>query len=87
MHALYFVIGIGMDLSYLEQFNCIGAYTEAENKNSFKTVLSTIINKALLNTTVQVNLNDLSQKPTETDVSMFIYQAGTDKLLQTLTHF
>lgn len=81
-----FVIGIGMDLSYLEQFNCIGAYTEAENKNSFKTVLSTIINKALLNTTVQVNLNDLSQKPTETDVSMFIYQAGTDKLLQTLTH-
>ena len=81
-----FVIGIGMDLSYLEQFNCIGAYTEAENKNSFKTVLSTIINKALLNTTVQVNLNDLSLNPTETNVSMFIYEAGTDRLLQTLTH-
>ena len=81
-----FVIGIGMDLSYLEQFNCIGAYTEAEDKNSFKTVLSTIINKALLNTTAQINLNDSSLKPTETDVTLFIYETGTDKLLHTFTH-
>ncbi len=81
-----FVIGIGMDLSYLDQFNCIGSYTEAENKTSFKTVLSNIIKKALLNTTVQVNLNDLSLKPTETDVSMFFYKSGTDQLLHTFTH-
>ena len=39
-----------------------------------------------MNTTVQVNLNDLSLNPTETNVSMFIYEAGTDRLLQTLTH-
>lgn len=81
-----FVIGIGMDLSYLEQFNCIGAYTEAEDKNSFQTVLTTIIDKALLNTTVQVNLNDLNLKPTETDVTMFIYESGTNNLVHTLTH-
>ena len=81
-----FVIGIGMDLSYLEQFNCIGSYTEAEDKNSFKTVLEKIIQKALLNTTVQINLNDSSLKPTETDVTMFIYKSGTNELLQTLTH-
>lgn len=81
-----FVIGIGMDLSYLEQFNCIGAYTEAEDKNSFQTVLKTIIDKALLNTTVQVNLNDANQKPTETDVTMFVYESGTNNLIHTLTH-
>lgn len=81
-----FVIGIGMDLSYLEQFNCIGAYTEAEDKNSFQTVLKTIIDKALLNTTVQVNLNDENLKPTETDVTMLIYESGTDNLIHTLTH-
>ena len=81
-----FVIGIGMDLSYLEQFNCIGAYTEAEDKNSFQTVLKTIIDKALLNTTVQVNLNDANLKPTETDVTMFVYESGTNNLIHTLTH-
>ena len=81
-----FVIGIGMDLSYLEQFNCIGSYTEAEDKNSFKTVLEKIINKALLNTTAQINLNDSSHKPTETDVTMFLYKSETNELLQTLTH-
>ena len=81
-----FVIGIGMDLSYLEQFNCIGSYTEAQDKNSFKTVLEKIINKALLNTTVQINLNDSNLKPSETDVTMFIYKSGTNNLLQTLVH-
>ena len=58
-----FVIGIGLDLSYLEKFNCIGSFTEAENKKTFKSVLANIIDKALLNTSVQVNLNDLSLKP------------------------
>ena len=81
-----FVIGIGLDLSYLEKFNCIGSFTEAENKKTFKSVLTNIIDKALLNTTVQVNLNDLSLKPKETDVSMFFYRAGSEDLLYTHMH-
>ena len=81
-----FVIGIGLDLSYLEQFNCIGSFTEAENKLAFKSVLTNIIDKALLNTTVQVNLNDLSLQPKETNVSMLFYRAGTDEILYSYTH-
>ena len=81
-----FVIGIGLDLSYLEQFNCIGSFTEAENKLAFKSVLTNIIDKALLNTTVQVNLNDLSLQPKETNVSMLFYRAGTNELLYSYTH-
>ena len=81
-----FVIGIGLDLSYLEKFNCIGSFTEAENKKTFKSVLTNIIDKALLNTSVQVNLNDLSLKPKETDVSMFFYRAGSQELLYSYTH-
>ena len=81
-----FVIGIGLDLSYLEKFNCIGSFTEAENKKTFKAVLTNIIDKALLNTTVQVNLNDLALNPKETDVSLFFYRAGTKELLHTYTH-
>ena len=41
-----FVIGLGMDLSYLEKFNCIGEYAEAETKDAFQKVLENVVNKA-----------------------------------------
>ena len=81
-----FVIGLGMDLSYLDKFNCIGAYSEAETKDAFKNVLEKVINKALLATTVQININDINKIPKETDVTMFLYKAGTDSLAYTFTH-
>lgn len=81
-----FVIGLGMDLSYLEKFKCIGSYFEAESSEVFNTTLKTVINKTLLNTTVQINLNDITKKPTETDVTMFLYEAGTSNLKYTFVH-
>lgn len=81
-----FVIGLGMDLSYLEKFNCIGTYADAETPESFTLVLENIVAKALLNTTVQINLNDINGAPTETDVTMFLYEAGTSNLKYTFTH-
>lgn len=81
-----FVIGLGMDLSYLDKFNCIGTYTDAENKEAFKSALTSVISKTLLNTTVQINLNDINKKPLETDVTLFLYEAGTKNLKYTFTH-
>lgn len=81
-----FVIGLGMDLSYLEKFRCIGSYEDAETRESFEKVLQNVVQKALLNTTVQINLNDISGAPTETDVTMFLYEAGTTDLKYTFTH-
>lgn len=81
-----FVIGLGMDLSYLDKFECIGTYTDAESKAAFENVLSNILSKALLNTTVQINLNTVEGKPLETDVSMFLYEAGTTQLKYTYEH-
>jgi Ca-activated chloride channel homolog len=81
-----FVIGLGMDLSYLENFSCIGSYSDAEDKGSFKSVLTTIIEKILVRTTVQINLNDSDKKPTETNVTLFLYEAGTKNLKYTFTH-
>lgn len=81
-----FVIGLGMDLSYLDKFECIGSYTDAESKAAFENVLSNILSKALLNTTVQINLNTIDSKPLETDVSMFLYEAGTNDLKYTFVH-
>lgn len=81
-----FVIGIGMDLSYLEKFSCIGSFSEAETKESFEKVLQNVVNKAIQNTTVQINLNDIHGKPSETDVTMFLYKAGTSDLKYTFVH-
>jgi len=81
-----FVIGLGMDLSYLEKFNCIGTFIDAESKDSFKTVLTNIIQKTLINTSVQINLNTILKTPTETNVSIFLYEAGTKKLKYSFMH-
>ena len=78
-----FVIGLGMDLSYLEKFKCIGTYFDAESSESFNSTLQTVLKKTLLNTTVQIDLNDITKKPTETNVTMFLYEAGTKNLKYT----
>lgn len=81
-----FVIGLGLDLSYLEQFKCIGSYSEAETKEAFNNVLKSVISKAVINTTVQINLNNIHKAPNETDVTMFLYKAGTKELVYTFVH-
>lgn len=81
-----FVIGLGLDLSYLEKFNCIGPYSDAESKDAFRNVLKNVVSKSLLNTTVQINLNDIHKMPKETDVTMFLYEAGTKNLKYTFVH-
>ncbi len=81
-----FVIGLGLDLSYLEKFKCIGEYAEAETKSAFKNVLTSIVTKTLVNCTTQINLNDINGKPVETDVTMFLYHAGTKNVKYTMVH-
>jgi Ca-activated chloride channel family protein len=75
-----------MDLSYLDKFNCIGTYADAETKDAFRNVLKNVVSKALLNTTVQINLNDIYKNPKETDVTMLLYEAGTKNLKYTFIH-
>jgi Ca-activated chloride channel family protein len=81
-----FVIGLGMDLSYLEKFNCIGTYSDAENRTALQSVLTSVLSKIVYNTTVQINLNDINKKPNETNVTMFLYEAGTNNLKYTFVH-
>lgn len=81
-----FVIGLGMDMSYLDHFDCYGKYSSAENEEAFSAVIKNVINKALVNTTVQINLNTIHNKPLETDVTMHLFEAGTNNLLYTFTH-
>jgi Ca-activated chloride channel family protein len=81
-----FIIGLGMDMSYLNQFDCFGNYKSAESPMAFKNVLKQIVDKTLVNTTVQINLNTINGEPRETDVTLFLYKAGTTELKYSFTH-
>jgi Ca-activated chloride channel family protein len=81
-----FVVGLGIDLSYLNDFSCIGRFYEASTLESFKKVMQSILSDAILNTTVQIDLNDIHLKPTETNTTVFLYETGTENLKYTFMH-
>jgi Ca-activated chloride channel homolog len=81
-----FVIGIGMDQSFLNSFGCIGKFYDASSESSFKNILNIVISQALNNTTVQVNLNDMIGRPTETDVNMTFYDEHTGLIRYNYVH-
>jgi len=81
-----FVIGLGIDLEYLKNFECIGRVYEASNLQSFEKVMKSVVIDALLATSVQINLNDITGNPTETNTTVLLYEAGTKNLKYTFMH-
>ncbi len=79
-----FIIGIGR--SFKEQFECVGTYFGAKNENEFRTALKVIISRALNPTTVQVNLLDIYENPTETNVNMTFYDHVSGKIKYNFIH-
>lgn len=85
-----FVIGVGLDVKFADVFGCMGKYYDVSNEANFKDVLKLVLTEALSQTTVQVDLLDINNKPSETDVDMTFYEAGTSKVkynyLHTINH-
>lgn len=85
-----FVIGVGLDDEFKDTFNCVGNYFDATDEESFENILNIVITQALNNTTVQVNLLDDFGNPTETDVTVNLFNQTTGKLeygfVHTLNH-
>lgn len=81
-----FVIGVGLDSDIMKQFDCVGNYYDASNEKTFKTVLNVVISQALNNTTAQVNLLDIYNKPTETNVNMTFYDMFSGRMKYNFIH-
>lgn len=81
-----FVVGLGIDLQYLQNLACIGRLYEASDLQSFRKVMQSVINDALFATSVQFDLKDIHGQPTETNTTVFLYEAGTKKLKYTFMH-
>jgi len=79
-----FIIGIGVDTH--EVYDCAGSYYNAADKQQFAKVLNIIITKVLSKTSLQVNLLDQYNKPTETNVNMTFINKTSDKVTYNLVH-
>lgn len=81
-----FVIGIGADQQFRNTFECVGRYFDAADEKTFRRVLDVVVSQALNNTTAQVNLMDLQNRPSETDVAMTFYDLTSGKAVYNFIH-
>lgn len=85
-----FVIGVGLDVKFADVFGCMGKFYDVSNEANFKDVLNLVLTEAISQTTVQVDLLDITKKPTETDVNMTFYDSNTKQAkynyLHTINH-
>lgn len=76
----HFAIGIGISDAAAATFRCFSNFYNVNDQQSFKNVLSGIINKVTHSTTTQVYLLDKYNKPTEADIHMTFYDAYNKNL-------
>ncbi len=81
-----FVIGVGLDVKFADVFGCMGKFYDVSNEANFKAVLQLVLIEAVSQTTVQVNLNDVFKKASETDVTMTFYNQQTGDVLYNYLH-
>jgi Ca-activated chloride channel family protein len=81
-----FIIGLGLTDEMKKTFDCVGIYFDAANEVQFKSALRIVISQALNSTTLQVNLLDVYNNPTETNVAMTFYDRLTGGMRYHFTH-
>ncbi len=79
-----FIIGIGKDTH--EVYDCAGDYYNASDKEQFTRALNIIITKVLSKTSLQVNLLDKNNMPTETNVDITFINKKTGKVAYNFVH-
>jgi Ca-activated chloride channel family protein len=72
-----FIIGLNLNPEETQKMECIGNYFNVENPEALRKVMTTVINRVLSSSTVQVNLLDNKDRPLETDVNMTFYDGAT----------
>ena len=81
-----FVIGIGLSEDHKKAFECVGTFYDAKNPEAFTNVLEVVISQVLNSTTVQINLLDEWNNPTETNVPITFYDSFSGILQYNFVH-
>lgn len=81
-----FIVGMSLQQNVFEQMSCMGKLINTNNSAEFKTALNVSVLEAISKTTLQVNLNDASGKPTESNVNMSFYDMPSGALKYDFYH-
>ncbi|MTI30896.1 vWA domain-containing protein, partial [Xanthovirga aplysinae] len=82
-----FIIGIGMEEEYNQEFDCLGKFFNAHNIQSFRRALNTALRQVIEKTTISIELLDFNNHPKETDVSVTMLNAVTDLPVYNFVHY
>jgi Ca-activated chloride channel family protein len=81
-----FIVGLNVDSSRYEKFNCIGTFYDAKDESSLYNTVGVIIRQTLNTTTAQVNLLDHTQQPTITNIPFTLYDHYSGKVQYNFIH-
>ncbi len=82
-----FIIGIGMDEKFEEQFGCMGSFYDAANISTFRKALNDALFQSLGETTVSVELLDNDNQPKETNVNVSFINHFTQNSAFEFVHY
>lgn len=82
-----FIIGLGMNKSFQDEFSCLGQFFDAVNIRKFKKVLSKAVKQTLDKTTVSVELLDHQNKPEVSNVNVSFINNITSETIYNFVHF
>jgi len=82
-----FVIGLGMNRSFEQQFDCLGRFFDARNIRSFRQVLNTTLRQTLAETTVSIELLDQQDRPRETNINVSFINSVTNQSEFEFVHY
>ena len=82
-----FIIGLDMDKKFKQMFDCVGDYQDAKDETKFRSVLNRIVNQNLKKTTVSIDLLDIHNQPTETNVNVSFFDEYSKSLMYEFVHY
>ena len=82
-----FVIGLGLNESFNDQFDCLGRFFDAANIEAFHSVLNKTLEQTLLPTTASVELLDINDAPKETNVNVTFMNKVTGQSAFEFVHY
>lgn len=86
-----FIIGLNLPKDIVMDFNCVGTYYDAKDEAAFHNVLNNVVDQAIKNTSLQINLLDIKGNPTISNIAftMYDYYSGDIRynFIHTLNEF
>ncbi len=80
------IIGIGLTLSQIKTFECVGTYFDYDDPDIYTDVTELIKTQKKRKTSAQVNLLDSKNKPSETNVNMTFYDVNRKRYKYNYIH-